>query len=309
MSANPKLATISQLPTTPARRGPLPAPRRLPLPVETPSTRDLPRPFVKWVGGKTQLLAELLAAMPRRFGAYHEPFVGGGAFFFALSRQGRLPAAAHLSDVNRELISAYTTLRDDPEAVIEALAGHPHDRQHFYEVRSLDPWAMTAGERTARLIYLNRTGFNGLYRVNRRGEFNVPFGSYTNPKICDEENLRAVSRALRRAEIEHRPFASVLDRARRGDLVYFDPPYVPVSATASFVGYAQGGFDLAAQETLAQVFESLAARGVHVMLSNSDTEWVRERYARFDVRLVSARRNVNSKASSRGPVGEVLVVG
>jgi DNA adenine methylase len=283
--------------------------RRPPLRAREEGHRESPRPFVKWVGGKTQLLSDLIALAPRQFHAYHEPFTGGGALFFALVRLGRIEKKqARLTDINRELIATYLALRDEVEAVIEELSRHEHDRDHYYRVRAQDPWRLSSAERAARLIFLNRTGFNGLYRVNRRGEFNVPFGRYENPRICDEDNLRAVSAALSRAEIEHRPFEGVLEQARAGDLVYFDPPYVPLSATASFVSYAQNGFDLAAQERLADVFEQLADRGVFVMLSNSDTDWVRERYARFDQVRVSARRNVNSKASSRGPIGELIVV-
>lgn len=265
---------------------------------------------MKWVGGKTQLLPELLANAPEQFRAYHEPFMGGAALFFALVRQERLGRRrAFLSDVNRELVDTYVAIRDEVEAVISALEQHAYEREHYYQVRALDPWAMRSAERAARLLYLNRTGFNGLYRVNRQGEFNVPFGRYTSPRICDAENLRAVSRALSGVAIEHRPFHGVVERAQPGDLVYFDPPYVPLSPTASFVSYAQGGFALEDQERLASVFDALAERGVRVMLSNSDTSWVRDRYARHRVHSVLARRNVNSKASARGPVGEVLVVG
>lgn len=281
------------------------APTPLPVPA-----RDSPRPFVKWVGGKTQLLGTLFDLMPARFTAYHEAFVGGGALFFGLTRADRLGnAKVFLSDVNQELISTYAAIRDDVANVIRALGQHPHDRDHYYALRAADPWSLPASARAARLLYLNRTGFNGLYRVNQSGGFNVPFGRYDNPKICDAENLLAVSKALRTASIEHRPFQTVLERASRGDFVYFDPPYVPVSATSSFVGYAKGGFNLDAQEQLATVFDTLVRRGVHVMLSNSDAPWVRNRYRDHQVVRVAARRNVNSKGADRGPVGEVVVVG
>lgn len=287
------------------RRPALPAQRR---PYEESRARETPRPFVKWVGGKTQLLSSLLPLVPEKFGAYHEPFTGGGALFFALVRTGLLrDRPAFLSDVNAELIATYLALQDRVEEVIEALEQHRYDRDHFYRVRAVDPSKLDDASLAARLIFLNRTGFNGLYRVNRRGEFNVPFGRYDNPTICDTENLRAVSEALQCATIEHRPFDSVLEHAKRGDFVYFDPPYVPLSATASFVSYAQNGFDLDAQEHLACVFDTLAARGVHVMLSNSDTPWVRDRYRAHPIIEVTARRNVNSKAGDRGPIGELLV--
>jgi DNA adenine methylase len=279
------------------------------LPRVVPPPRDTPRPIVKWVGGKTQLLPTLFELLPRTFKAYHETFVGGGAFFFGLTRADELRGhAVYLSDVNKELVSTYSAVRDDVSGVVRALERHQHDRDHYYALRAEDPWSLSATQRAARLLYLNRTGFNGLYRVNRKGEFNVPFGKYENPTICDHANLLAVSKALRQASVEHRSFETVLDRAERGDLVYFDPPYVPVSPTANFVGYAQGGFGEAEQERLAEVFETLARRGVSVMLSNSDTPWVRRRYGAHRVVAVSARRNVNSRASDRGPIGEVVVV-
>lgn len=281
-----------------------PLPRLVP-----PPARDTPRPIVKWVGGKTQLLPALFELLPRKFGAYHEVFVGGGAFFFGLSRAQHLDGhPVHLSDINRELVSTYSAVRDEVSAVIRALESHRHDRDHYYALRAEDPWSLTPASRAARLLYLNRTGFNGLYRVNRRGEFNVPFGRYDNPTICDSTNLLAVSRALKSVTIEHRSFESALDRAERGDLVYFDPPYVPLSPTANFTAYAQTGFGVAEQEKLAGVFEALARRGVSVLLSNSDTPWVRARYAQHRIVGVSARRNVSSKSTERGPVGEVIVV-
>lgn len=287
-------------PVTPLRD----IPRTLELPL-----RDVPRPFVKWVGGKTQLLAELFRMLPESFRDYHEPFMGGGAVFFGLSRHGVLDGRrVSLSDVNRELVATYQAIRDDVSGVIRALSAHAYDKDHYYAVRGEDPWRLGAAARAARLVFLNRSGFNGLYRVNRRGEFNVPFGRYDNPRIVDEENLLAVSRALSAATVEHRDFETVLDRAERGDLVYFDPPYVPVSATASFVGYAQGGFDMEAQERLGDVVDTLARRGVSVLLSNSDVPWMHTRYKQYRVERVLARRNVNSRASSRGPVGEVVVV-
>lgn len=279
-----------------------------PLPRVVPAPRDSPRPFVKWVGGKTQLLPALFELLPRKFTGYHEVFVGGGAFFFGLSRADQLKNhPVCLSDVNKELVSAYSAVRDEVSAVIRALEQHRHDRDHYYAMRAEDPWSLSPAARTARLLYLNRTGFNGLYRVNRRGEFNVPFGRYDNPTICDANNLLAASKALRGVSIEHRSFESVLDRAERGDLVYFDPPYVPLSPTSNFTAYAQNGFGVKEQEKLADTFETLARRGISVLLSNSDTPWVRERYAQHQIVGVSARRNVSSRGGERGPVGEVIV--
>jgi len=272
--------------------------------------RAKPRPFLKWAGGKTQLIPQLVPKRPASFGAYHEPFVGGGALFFALHRAGLLEGKqVVLSDVNDELIDTYTAIRNQVARVIDLLKEHQdkHDKDYYYEIRDLK--LTHKAERAARMIYLNKTGFNGLYRVNRKGQFNVPLGRYVNPTICDEENLRAASRALRQAEIETTPFDAVLKRARRGDFVYFDPPYVPVSDTANFVGYAKDGFGRADQKSLAQLFRELKRRGVHVMLSNSDTPEVEKLYKGLRQDRVLARRQVNSRKDRRGPVGELVVLG
>lgn len=288
-------------------------------PSQRPSTRPsarpgpaggqaLPKPFIKWVGGKTQLLADLISRAPARFQNYHEPFMGGAALFFALHRAGRFyEREVHLSDVNRELVETYLGVRDQAERVIKLLRDHPYDKAHYYRVREQNPFGLGTSALAARFIYLNRAGFNGLYRVNKSGGFNVPFGRYKNPTICDADNLRAAARALRSANIHNGGFETVLTRAEPGDFVYFDPPYVPVSETSNFVGYAKGGFDLGMQEKLARVFEKLAAKGVYVMLSNSEAPWVKERFSEFHQFVVSARRNVNSKAEKRGPVGELIV--
>lgn len=268
-----------------------------------------PRPFLKWVGGKGQLLEQIFEQLPERFRRYHEPFTGGGAVFFGLSRTGRLAKKrAYLSDVNSELVDTYTAIKLDVDEVIEALGVHHYDSDYYYEVRAQDPSLLSKPERAARMIFLNRCGFNGLYRVNRKGIFNVPFGRYTNPLICDENNLRQASRALQKVVIKNEGFEAIAKRAQAGDLVYFDPPYVPISDTASFVGYAKNGFTPDDQEKLACIVEDLSDRGVHCILSNSDAPWVVKRYSRFQVNIVPARRSINSKASKRGPVGEVVVV-
>jgi DNA adenine methylase len=271
-------------------------------------TTDLPpaRPILKWVGGKGQLLEQLEPLMPRRFGRYFEPFVGGAAVFFDL-RARRPRMTAYLSDVNAELVSCYAAVRDDVESVIRALGKHVYESEHYYEVRSWSPADLAPAERAARTIYLNKTGYNGLYRVNRSGQFNVPFGRFTNPQFRDAENLRACARALRGVTIEHVDYALVTSRAKAGDFVYFDPPYVPRSPTSDFTAYVPGGFGEAEQIKLAAVFARLAAGGVNVMLSNSDTELVRDLYAGFDVRVVYASRSVNSNAARRGKLAEVVV--
>lgn len=265
-----------------------------------------PRPFVKWAGGKRQLLPALLEAAPKTFKKYHEPFVGGGALFFEL-RHKKLISKACISDTNNELITSYIALRDDAEGVIARLKTFRYDRNFFYELRKKNPLRMLPVNCAARLIYLNRTCFNGLYRVNRQGRFNVPFGRYKDPLICDEENLRAVAQALKGVEILCDSFESVLHRAKKGDFVYFDPPYVPVSQTSSFTAYQAGGFSHDDQQLLLDVFETLAGSGVFVMLSNSSTDLVRTLYSAWNIREVSAIRAINSKGNRRKGHKELII--
>ena len=270
------------------------------LPNEHPELRA--KPFLKWAGGKAKLVPEIRKRFPERFRRYHEPFIGGGAVFFALE-----PESAVISDVNADLITTYQVIRDHVGDLIEALDDHQATEEHFYEVRALEAGTLSPVESAARTIYLNRTCFNGLYRVNRRGQFNVPFGRYVNPRICNADNLLAVSRVLQGVDIRVESVFDIGRRVRRGDLVYFDPPYDPVSPTASFTSYARDDFGRPEQEKLARLFASLAARGITVVLSNSDTPYIRELYAPFRVDTVFARRAINSRADRRGPVTEVLV--
>ncbi len=261
-----------------------------------------PRPFLKWAGGKSQLLGRLQARVPPSYGRYFEPFLGGGALFFALR-----PARGVLSDVNREIIDCYTAVRDDVTGLVAALGDHRYESKHYYAVRDADPAKLSLIERAARTIFLNKTGFNGLYRVNRAGKFNVPFGRYAKPAICDESKLRACSAALANVELVAADFERAACRAAAGDFVYFDPPYVPISRTAAFTAYAPGGFDLDAQSRLATVFGQLAERGVAVLLSNSDVPAIRKLYAAYRIDVIEATRVINCKATHRGPVREVLV--
>jgi DNA adenine methylase len=272
------------------------------VPRAVPSERVRARPFLKWVGGKGRLIVQLRPHLPAPFKRYFEPFAGGAALFFALA-----PSRASLTDVNAELIDCYRTVRDRVDDVIVALRRHRYAPEHYYRVRALDPARLKLPERAARTIYLNKTGYNGLYRVNRAGKFNVPMGRYTNPTVCDPENLRACSAALQGVELERRDFAEQASRAKPGDFVYFDPPYDPMSATAAFTSYAPGGFGLDAQRRLADLFAALARKGVHVVLSNSDTPLVRELYRSFRITPILAARSINSRGSRRGKVGEVLV--
>ncbi len=274
---------------------------------KTRNGRAIPRPFLKWVGGKTQLLASIAQLVPDRFGTYYEPFVGGGAVFFHLR-----PERAVLGDLNRELIDCFGAVRDCLDEVVAILDAHIYDKDYFYDIRALDPATLPLPARAARTIYLNRTGFNGLYRVNRKGRFNVPFGRYSNPTICDEENLEACREVLGAAELRCGGFDEVLATAAEGDFVYLDPPYVPVSKTANFTSYVAGGFGPDDQDRLARQLVDLDRRGVRFVLSNADAEGVRAMYedlgiASLRIIGVQALRAVNSKTTGRGRVGELLV--
>lgn len=295
------MGRTATLPRSPLR-GLGPDPRQLSL-VKDPD----PRPFLKWVGGKTQLLEQLQPLLPPTFRRYFEPFVGGAALFFDLRAKERLNAEITLSDVNAELVDAYVAIRDQVDDVIAVLRDHKYESDYYYEVRKLDRSKLTLPQRAARTVFLNKTGYNGLYRVNRSGQFNVPFGRFTNPAFCDVENLRACSRALRGVDITCADFEAVLENARKGDFVYFDPPYVPLSPTSDFTAYIPGGFGEGEQRKLAKVFGKLAKRGVYAMLSNSDTPFVRELYKDFDIETVYAARSVNSNAARRGKLPEVVV--
>jgi len=266
------------------------------------------KPIVKWAGGKTKLLDPLRSRVPSNIRTYAEPFAGGAALFFALADDAsRTIERAVLADRNEDLIACYRAVRDDVESVISALGGFTHDEDEYYRVRDQDPGAMTDAARGARLIFLNRTCFNGLWRVNRAGKFNVPFGRYDNPRIVDPDGLRAASRALAKVELRSVDFEEVTRGLEPGDFVYFDPPYVPVSKSSSFTAYAQGGFGPADQDRLAAELRRLRDRGVLAMLSNADTEATRALYGDFAVHLATSPRSINSQASGRGKVGELIV--
>jgi DNA adenine methylase len=211
--------------------------------------------------------------VPDEFGRYFEPFVGGGAVFFRLG-----PAEATVGDANAELVHCWTMVRDRTEELIDALAEYVYDKERYYAVRAIRPEELKPIPRAARTLYLNRTGFNGLYRVNKSGGFNVPFGRYTKPLICDRANLRACAGFLANTELRCGDFVDLVENAQAGDFAYFDPPYAPVSATSNFTDYRPGGFGWSDHERLAKTFERLARRGVKVVLSNSDAPGVRGLY-------------------------------
>jgi DNA adenine methylase len=271
--------------------------------------KEKPSPFLKWVGGKGRILSQLTPLLPPGIARMRhvEPFVGGGALFFA-----RAPERALLCDVNPSLVGTYAAIRDDVEAVIAELdlLSAAHSVEAYYDVRARynGTRASThAAARAAMFVYLNKTCFNGLHRVNRKGEFNVPAGRYKNPKIVDPAGLRAASRALGRADLRCTGFEALLELARPGDFVYFDPPYVPLSATSSFTSYAQDGFTHDDQVRLRDVYRALDRRGCKLMLSNSDAPVVHELYAKYRVDLVAAPRAINCDARGRGKVTEVVV--
>lgn len=268
----------------------------------------LPKPVLKWAGGKRQLLPAILAKLPKSMDTYFEPFVGGAALFFALAAEPKTRFRhAVLADKNPDLTIVYLALRDDVEKVIERLERYRerHSEREYYRIRASRP--TKPHERAARIIYLNKTGYNGLYRVNSRGEFNVPFGRYRNPNICDRERLLAAARALQGVQIRTEDFETVCARAKPGDVVYLDPPYLPVSKTSNFTAYHRESFGIEEHERLANVFADLRKRKVLALLSNSDTAFTRQLYRGFPVDTVSVTRPINSNASLRGKVSEVLV--
>lgn len=262
-----------------------------------------PRPFLKWAGGKSKLIPQYSFHFPRNFSNYYEPFLGGGAIFFHLQ-----PRQAVLMDINSELVNVYQCVRDRLNELIEVLKAHrdAHCHEYYYYMRGCIPTA--AVERAARLIYLNKTCFNGLYRENSKGQFNVPMGSYKNPGIFDPDLLVAASRSLQSTTIQQSPFEAVLNYAQTSqDFVYFDPPYFPISATSNFTAYNRYTFKQEDHVRLRDTFVTLANRGVKVMLSNSDCPFVRDLYQGFNIHLITAARAINSKATRRGKITELLI--
>ena len=263
-------------------------------------------PIVKWVGGKRQLMFELLNNMPENYNRYFEPFIGGGALFFELQ-----PDNAYISDMNEELINLYQVVRNNVDELITDLQKHDFSKDYFMEIRNIDRteeyknWSDI--QKASRFIYLNRTCFNGMYRVNSKGEFNVPFGHYKNPRIVDENNLINCSNLLQRTEIRHADFSAILNRVQKDDFVYFDPPYVPLSETSSFTSYTKDGFDMNMQFKLRDVCDELNSMGVKFLLSNSDTKLVNELYENYNIKKVFASRQINANADGRGKITEVLV--
>jgi len=265
-----------------------------------------PTPFLKWAGGKTQLLKLMEPFFPDSFDTYFEPFLGGGAVFFRLR-----PAMAMLSDSNPELVNVFRVVRDDPEGLMYALDRYHtrrREKAYYYRTRKLNPSTLGAVERAARTIFLNKTCYNGLYRVNEKGEFNVPFGRYKNPTLYTRDKILACSLALRGRMIDLADYRETCRYPKRGDFVYLDPPYQPVSATANFTAYTKDAFGEADQERLAEVFRDLDGRGCKVMLSNSATPLITKLYQGYQFETVKAMRPISSNGLTRGHVDEFLIM-
>lgn len=266
-------------------------------------------PVLKWVGGKRQLLEDIDPLLPKTISNYCEPFVGGGAVLFHLQ-----PNNAIINDINPELINVYSTIQNHVEGLIEELKTFKNDAEYYYSVRDWDRnpeyyQTLSNIQRAARTIYLNKTCYNGLYRVNNAGEFNTPFGHYKNPNIVNEYVLRAVSKYFNDANIQmyNMDYVWVLQQVKKNGFVYLDPPYDPISSTSNFTGYAKGGFSKEDQIKLKKCCDELDKRGIQFMLSNSATEFIKDLYHDYDITIVKAKRAVNSVASSRGAVDEVIV--
>ncbi|HSS20751.1 MAG TPA: DNA adenine methylase [Pyrinomonadaceae bacterium] len=269
------------------------------------------QPFLKWAGGKRQLLATIREYIPKSFKLYFEPFVGAGAVLFNIQ-----PHFAVISDVNQELVNCYRIVKTRPHALIAAVRVHPINSKHFYRLRrqDRDPGlnTLTRVERAARIIYLNKTCYNGLFRVNSQGQFNVPYGKYKDPNILNEEVIKAVSKYLKTAtiQISTDDFANALEGAGRGDFVYLDPPYDPLSDTSSFTGYNLMSFGREEQLRLKEVCDDLHRRGCKLLQSNSATPHIRKLYSdrsKYSIVEVEANRSINSVGTSRGKIGELLI--
>lgn len=273
---------------------------------------NLVLPILKWVGGKRQLLPEIKKYLPESFTTYYEPFVGGGALLMELQ-----PKKAVVSDLNKELIDLYKVVKFNVDDLIDELSNeekYANTAEKYYALRALDRKIeeynrLSNIQKAARVIYLNKTCYNGLYRVNSAGEFNSPFGSYKNPCILNKPTLKAVSNYFNTADItfKNEDFASALKGIKKGAFVYFDPPYAPISSTSNFTGYNESGFGIEEQIRLKELCDKLTEKNVKFLLSNSDCEFIRDLYKAYEIIEVKAKRSVNSKADSRGEIGEVLI--
>lgn len=265
-------------------------------------------PFLKWAGGKRQLLSVIKKHMPDTINKYYEPFLGAGALLFYLQ-----PKEAVINDVNSELINCYKVIKNNPTELIRELSLFKNTEEDFYKVRSWDREAdyeeRSDIEKAARMIYLNKTCFNGLYRVNSKGYFNTPYGKYKNPNYLCEENIINISRYFNSSSItiKNEDFSKVVSSANKNDFVYFDPPYFPLSATSSFTQYSKKGFSITDQNRLKNIVDELSLKGINVLISNSCCEVIKELYANYDIIEISVSRNINCDGSKRGSIKEVLI--
>jgi len=267
-----------------------------------------PHPFLKWAGGKRQLLSQIDLYIPKSFNKYIEPFVGGGALFFYL-----LPKNAILNDINQDLINTYRVIKENVSELITSLKKHKNEEEYFYKIRSVDrnldefkTWSDV--EKASRIIYLNRCCYNGLYRVNSKGYFNAPFGKYKNPKICNEENLKLVHKVLKDVKLMNTSFELCLNYAKKDDFIYFDPPYVPISESANFTSYTKSSFKKEDQIKLFNVFKELDQKGCKLLLSNSYNEFILKLYKNYQINIVYAKRAINSNPDKRGEIKELLII-
>ncbi len=272
------------------------------------------QPFIKWVGGKRGLLEQILPLFPKEFNNYYEPFIGGGAVFFKLFSKGVLKnKKVILSDINEELINTYNIIKNRPFELIKKLEKYKeqHSKDFYYKIRELDRKSnynkLSNLEKATRFIYLNKTCFNGLYRVNKKGYFNTPIGSYKNPNIANRDLILSASEALQDVTIKQQSFKEVSQYAKRGDLVYFDPPYYPLNKTSNFTSYDSNYFLENEQFELFELFYKLSENGVKVIQSNSDIEFIKNLYKNYDIKIVNANRFINSKSNGRGKITEVLI--
>ncbi|WP_434334366.1 Dam family site-specific DNA-(adenine-N6)-methyltransferase [Mycoplasma capricolum subsp. capricolum] len=265
---------------------------------------------VKWVGGKKQIQDTIINLIPKQFNNYIEPFIGGAAILFALQ-----PKNAIINDLNTELINVYNVIKEEPFKLICLLETHKknHSEEYFYQIRNLDRAKqynkLSNVKKASRIIYLNKTCFNGLYRVNKDGYFNTPFGRYKNPSILNKQNILNVSKYLNENNIQilNKDYKEILELAKPGDFIYLDPPYMPISQSSSFTSYTQDGFDIQQQIELKEQCDLLTKKGIKFLLSNSDCHFIRELYKDYEILVVKAKRAINSKAEKRGHINELLI--
>ncbi len=286
----------------------------LPKKIKRTLTNRIPHPFLKWAGGKRQLIPQMNKYFPTKFNKYIEPFAGGGAIFFFLYRNKYLSnKRVLLIDINKDLINCYNVIKNNVIELIKSLKKHKNKKEYFYKIREKDRNpeeynSMTDIEKASRIIYLNKCCYNGLYRVNSKGQFNVPFGKYKNPNFCDEENLIAVNKVLKNIEIFQSSFEICLEFAEKGDFIYLDPPYFPISETSSFTSYTKDNFGRESQIFLHRVFKKLDEIGCKLILSNSNSNYIKNLYEDFKIIELLAKRAINCEGDKRGEIKELLII-